>query len=147
MSGNAFQATIGKQTYSGGADIFYLAPAAGTRLRINKIIFVTDSGATAVYLYVITDPTGTITGTGVTPQNAAAGEGQASGATVYRAVGGVSTKTNLHVGVPVVAGQQAILDFDSSLIVDAGHSLLISIDLTGTSIPIGLVVEWSEEAL
>jgi len=143
--GMCFRATIGKQLFGGGADIFYLAPQSGARLRINKIIFVTDSGATAVFLYVYTDPTGTITGTAVTPQNATAGEGQTSGATVFRAVGGVATKTNLHVGVPVVAGQQVVLDFDSTLIIDQGHSLLISIDLTGTNIPVGLVVEYSEE--
>lgn len=143
--GMAFRATIGKQLFSGGADVFYLAPQSGARLRINKIIFVTDTGATAVYLYVYTDPTGTISGTAVVPQNATAGEGQTSGATSLRAVTGVSTHGNLNVGIPVVAGQQTILDFDSTLIIDQGHSLLITVDFTGTSIPVGVVVEFSEE--
>ena len=139
--GHAFVATSGKVILSGGADLLYLLVGAGKKVRLTRIIFGVDSGKGV--LYVSTNPTGTITGTSVPAINRYIGKGATSTATVYKSVGGISTKGDTEHTIPFASA--FILDLGAGLVLSAGAKLLISLDLTGTDVNVAADIEWSED--
>ena len=138
--GRAFVATSNKVVLSGGADLLYLLVGANKKVRLTRVIFGCDSGKGV--LYISTNITGTITGTAVTPINRYIGKGATSTCTVYKSVGGVSTKDIVHT-VPFASA--FILDLGAGLVLSAGAKLLISLDLTGTDVNVAADIEWSED--
>lgn len=142
--GRAFVATTGKKTLTGGADFMYFEAGAGKRCRIKRITFAVN--ATVGTLYLGHTVTGTITGTDLTKSNKYVGKGQTSTAIVKSDVGGVTGKTVI-LCVPFNgAGNGTILlDFDDSLILEAGKNFLINLDKDASSADVAASIEWTEE--
>jgi hypothetical protein len=145
--GKAFIASTEKVTMGGGggADFMYLKAPAGARLFMTRIVFAFNAGSGT--LYVSANPTGTITGSSITPRNRKIGDAGTSGATLYKSVGGVASKGNILHAIPFAISGGAIIDLpiEDEFILDADQALLISFDADATAKDAACSLEWAEE--
>jgi len=145
--GKAFIASTEKVTFGagGGADFMYLKAPAGARLFMKRIVFAFNAGNGT--LYVTANPTGTITGTSITPRNRKVGDAGTSNAIVYKSVGGVATKGNYLHAIPFAISGGAVIDLEmeEEFILDANQAILISFDADATAKDMACSLEWAEE--
>jgi len=123
----------------------YLKAPAGARLFMKRIVFAFNAGNGT--LYVTANPTGTITGTSITPRNRKVGDAGTSNAIVYKSVGGVATKGNYLHAIPFAISGGAVIDLEmeEEFILDANQAILISFDADATAKDMACSLEWAEE--
>jgi hypothetical protein len=149
--GRAFVSTSGVLSLSVATDQYLLYFKAGTqRCRVTRVNFSTGPGVVATVggtLYLSATPTGTITGTDLAKVNRFIGKGQTATATVKGTLSGVTGKGDPLHSVPFNVNKQVDLSFPDGILLNPGAALLVSADVEGATLKVGVTIEWTEETV